>query len=84
MHLTTADVSDLCNQLISADARVLVFTEAAETPRLKRQWGEVLEECRQLKAGPEERLRIALLNVGYVASIELPFRLLLIRTPQLN
>lgn len=78
MHLITADVFDLCNQLTSADAR------AAETPRLKRQWGEVLEECRQLKAGPEERLRIALLNVGYVASIELPFRLLLIRTPQLN
>ncbi|WP_439413296.1 DNA-binding protein, partial [Enterobacter ludwigii] len=36
-----------------------------------------------LKAGAEERLRIALLNVDYVTSFELPFRLLLIRTPQL-
>jgi hypothetical protein len=36
-----------------------------------------------MKAGPEERLRIALLNVDYVTSFELPFRLLLLRTPQL-
>ena len=35
------------------------------------------------EAGPEERLRIALLNVDYVTSFELPFRLLLTRTPQL-
>lgn len=34
-------------------------------------------------AGVEERLRIALLNVDYVTSFELPFRLLLTRTPQL-
>ena len=54
-----------------------------ETPRLTRQWADVLEECRQLKAGAAERLRIALLNVDYVTSFELPFRLLLIRTPQL-
>ncbi|MCS4269065.1 hypothetical protein M2406_004823 [Serratia sp. BIGb0163] len=47
------------------------------------QWDEVLDECRQLKAGAEARLRIALLNVDYVTSFELPFRLLLIRTPQL-
>lgn len=33
--------------------------------------------------GVEERLRIALLNVDYVTSFELPFRLLLTRTPQL-
>ena len=31
----------------------------------------------------EERLHIALLNVDYVTSFELPFRLLLTRTPQL-
>ena len=43
----------------------------------------MLNECRQLKAGPGERLRIALLNVDYVTSFELPFRLMLIRTPQL-
>lgn len=43
----------------------------------------MLEECRHLKAGAAERLRIALLNVDYVTSFELPFRLLLIRTPQL-
>ncbi|EQA7275503.1 DNA-binding protein, partial [Escherichia coli] len=30
-----------------------------------------------------ERLRIALLNVDYVTSFELPFRLLLTRTPQM-
>ncbi|MGC6031373.1 DNA-binding protein [Enterobacter kobei] len=59
------------------------FSCADEPPRLTRQWSDVLEECRQLKAGAEERLRIALLNVDYVTSFELPFRLLLIRTPQL-
>ncbi len=59
------------------------FSCSDETPRLTRQWADVLEECRQVKAGAEERLRIALLNVDYVTSFELPFRLLLIRTPQL-
>ncbi|TXE26762.1 DNA-binding protein [Serratia marcescens] len=59
------------------------FSCADETPRLTRQWADVLEECRQLKAGAEERLRIALLNVDYVTSFELPFRLLLLRTPQM-
>ncbi len=59
------------------------FAEINETPRLTRQWADVLEECRQVKAGAEERLRIALLNVDYVTSFELPFRLLLLRTPQL-
>ena len=58
------------------------FTELNERPHLRRQWQDVLEECRQTEAGPEERLRIALLNVDYVTSFELPFRLLLIRTPQ--
>lgn len=33
--------------------------------------------------GSEKRPRIALLNVDYVTSFELPFRLLLTRTPQL-
>lgn len=59
------------------------FSCTDETPRLIRQWADVLEECRQLKAGAEERLRIALLNVDYMTSFELPFRLLLIRTPEL-
>ena len=59
------------------------FTELNESPRLRRQWQDVLEECRLTEAGPEERLRIALLNVDYVTSFELPFRLLLTRTPQL-
>ncbi|ULH11513.1 DNA-binding protein [Serratia marcescens] len=59
------------------------FSCADETPRLTRQWADVLEECRQLNGGAEDRLRIALLNVDYVTSFELPFRLLLIRTPQL-
>lgn len=59
------------------------FTELNESPRLRLQWQDVLEECRQTEAGPEERLRIALLNVDYVTSFELPFRLLLTRTPQM-
>ncbi len=59
------------------------FSCSDESPRLTRQWTDVLEECRQVKAGAEERLRIALLNVDYVTSFELPFRLLLLRTPQL-
>ncbi len=59
------------------------FTETGESPRITQQWQEVLDECRQLKAGAEERLRIALLNVDYVTSFELPFRLLLTRAPQL-
>jgi len=59
------------------------FTEVGETPRLTQQWADVAEECRQMQAGAEERLRIALLNVDYVTSFELPFRLLLIRAPQL-
>ena len=59
------------------------FSCDGETPRQTRQWADVLGECRQLKARAEERLRIALLNVDYVTSFELPFRLLLIRTPQL-
>lgn len=59
------------------------FSCTDETPRLTRQWAEVLEECRQLQAGAEERLRIALLNVDHITSFELPFRLLLIRTPQM-
>ncbi len=59
------------------------FTEATESSRLTGQWADVITECRELKAGPQERLRIALLNVDYVTSFELPFRLLLLRTPQL-
>ncbi|VXD06347.1 DNA-binding protein [Enterobacterales bacterium 8AC] len=59
------------------------FAEISETPRITRQWAEVIEECRQVRAGSAERLRIALLNVDYVTSFELPFRLLLVRAPQL-
>lgn len=59
------------------------FTEAAEVPRLTRQWSEVIAECQANKIGAEDRLRFALLNVDYVTSFELPFRLLLTRAPQL-
>ncbi len=59
------------------------FIETGETQRLTQQWAEVMDECHHLKAGSEERLRIALLNVDYVTSFELPFRLQLIRAPQL-
>lgn len=68
---------------IDYQAEKYSFTEAAESSRLSGQWADVITECREMKAGPEERLRIALLNVDYVTSFELPFRLLLLRTPQL-
>lgn len=57
---------------IDYDIEKYQFTEAGETPRLREQWREVYG-CRQLRAGAEERLRIALLNVDYVTSFELPF-----------
>ena len=60
-----------------------LLTEAAEPERLTRQWAEAMEECRAQKSGAADRLRHALLNVDYVTSFELPFRLLLTRTPQL-
>ncbi|MEJ4045504.1 helix-turn-helix domain-containing protein [Erwinia sp. SLM-02] len=59
------------------------FTELNEPAHLTRQWAAVLEKCQQMHAGVEERLRTALQNVDYVTSFELPFRLLLIRAPQL-
>lgn len=59
------------------------FAPLDEALRLAHQWSEVLNECRETQAGAEERLRIALLNVDYVTSFELPFRLLLVRAPQL-
>ncbi len=68
---------------VDYDIEKYQFTEAGETSRLREQWREVYQECRQLQAGAEERLRIALLNVDYVTSFELPFRLLLVRAPQL-
>ncbi|EBS5581434.1 DNA-binding protein [Salmonella enterica subsp. enterica serovar Newport] len=59
------------------------FTEISETVRLNRQWANVLQMCRDQRAVPEERVRLALLNMDYVTSFELPFRLLLLRAPQL-
>jgi len=59
------------------------FSEAAESPRLIQQWKDVIAECQENKAGAAERLRIALRNVDYATSFELPFRLLLTRAPQL-
>ena len=55
------------------------FSCDGEAPRLTWQWAD----GRQLKAGAAERLHIALLNVDYVTRFEPPFRLLLIRAPQL-
>lgn len=59
------------------------FAEIGETPRIASQWETVLAECQRKTAGSEERLRTALLSVDYLTSFELPFRLLLIRAPQL-
>ena len=60
-----------------------LHTEAGEPESLTRPWAEVMRECHDQKSGAEERLRLALLNVDYVTSFELPFRLLLTRAPQL-
>lgn len=59
------------------------FRARNESPRLMRQWEDVMRECRDTGAGARERRRTALLNVDYVTSFELPFRLLLTRTPQM-
>ncbi|VEB97711.1 Uncharacterised protein [Cedecea lapagei] len=59
------------------------FKEIEETPRLSRQWEEVKEEFQREPQDAEQRLRLALLNVDYVTSFELPFHLLLLRAPQL-
>ncbi|ASV56520.1 MULTISPECIES: DNA-binding protein [Lelliottia] len=59
------------------------FIEVNEPDHLSRQWAEVLEQCRQAKAGSEARLYLALQHVDYVTSFELPFRLQLIRAPQI-
>jgi hypothetical protein len=59
------------------------ITEKSETPRIASQWQTVLARCQEQRLGSEERLRLALCSVDYVTSFELPFRLLLIRTPQL-
>jgi len=59
------------------------LTEVSETPKIAAQWQQVINACQQQKAGSTERLRIALQTVDYVTSFELPFRLMLIRAPQL-
>lgn len=59
------------------------FTELNEPPHITRQWESVAEQCLQTRAGVEERLRLALQSLDYVTSFELPFRLLLIRAPQM-
>jgi hypothetical protein len=58
------------------------ITERSETPRLAKQWQQVLDECQQQRLGADDRLRLALRSVDYITSFELPFRLLLIRAPQ--
>lgn len=59
------------------------FTELKEDPAIARQWADVISRCRDASATSEQRLRMALLGVDYVSSFELPFRLFLIRAPQL-
>lgn len=59
------------------------FIEIEEAPRLARQWAEIRDEYQKDPTNSEQRLRLALLNVDYVTSFELPFRLLLLRAPQL-
>lgn len=59
------------------------FVELNEPAHITQQWAEVSEKCREAHAGVDERLRLALQTIDYVTSFELPFRLLLIRAPQL-
>ncbi|ELN2578920.1 hypothetical protein RY966_004717 [Enterobacter kobei] len=47
--------------------------------RLAQEWANSMDEHRQFKTDPDVRLRTDLLNVDYVASFELLFRLQLIR-----
>ncbi len=80
--MTDAGPTDM-NEKIDYHIEKYHFAPLDEALRLAHQWREVLNECRETQAGAEERLRIALLNVDYVTSFELPFRLLLVRAPQL-
>lgn len=57
------------------------FSCSDEAPRLTWLWADMPEEYHWLKAVAEERLRITLLNVNYVASFGLLFRLLLPCSP---
>ncbi|MNG72827.1 hypothetical protein D3C79_312590 [compost metagenome] len=59
------------------------ITGSADTPRLTRQWQQVIDTCHQQRADSAIRLRLALETVDYITSFELPFRLLLTRAPQL-
>ncbi|NIF31822.1 DNA-binding protein [Enterobacter sp. Cy-643] len=71
------------NERIDYQIEKYSFTEIEEPPRLSRQWEEVRQEFQREPQDAEQRLRLALLNVDYVTSFELPFRLLLLRAPQL-
>ena len=44
------------------------FRARNESPRLMRQWADVMRECCDTGAGARERLRTALLNVDYVTA----------------
>lgn len=68
---------------IDYDIEKYQFTEAGETPRLRSSGAKYTWSVVSCGLVAEERLRIALLNVDYVTSFELPFRLLLVRAPQL-
>ncbi|EBW9463876.1 DNA-binding protein, partial [Salmonella enterica subsp. enterica serovar Newport] len=48
---------------ISYQIEKYCFTEISEPARLNRQWAKVIQTCREQQAVPEERLRLALLNV---------------------
>lgn len=68
---------------ISYQIEKYCFTEIREPVHLNRLWANVLQRCREQRSVPEERVRLVLMNVEYVTSFELPFRLLLLRAPQL-
>ncbi|WP_337049997.1 DNA-binding protein [Serratia fonticola] len=59
------------------------ITEQSETPRLAQQWQQVVATCQEQQADSLSRLKAAFATVDYLTSFELPFRLMLIRAPQL-
>lgn len=55
---------------------------SSEPPHITEQWQSVIQQCENKRLGELERARLALNSVDYVTSNDLPFRLLITRSPQ--
>jgi hypothetical protein len=60
-----------------------IISERSEPPHITSQWQKVIAKCQENQLHSEERLLLAMSSVDYVTSFELPFRLMLVRAPQL-